>query len=42
MHKKNLIEVLHGDRELLVIFSGIILTAVAMLSLAITAGIWYL
>jgi hypothetical protein len=42
MSKKNLIVVLHDDRKLLSLFSGIILTAVAMLSLAVTAGTWYL
>lgn len=42
MNKKNLITVLHDDRELLAIFSGIVLTGVAMLSLLVTAGIWYL
>jgi hypothetical protein len=42
MNKKNLITVLQDDRELLAIFSGIILTGVAMLSVLVTAGIWYL
>jgi hypothetical protein len=30
------------DKELLALFGGIVVVAVIMLSLAITAGIWYL
>jgi hypothetical protein len=39
---RKLTAVLHDDRQLLKLFSGIILTAVALLSIAVTAGIWYL
>lgn len=39
---RKLTAVLHDDRRLLELFSGIIFTAVALVSLAVTAGIWYL
>ena len=42
MHKgKKLAEVLHADRQLLAIFSGMVLSAIFFVSLAATAGIWY-
>jgi capsular polysaccharide biosynthesis protein len=42
MNGKNLIAVLHEDKKLLAILTGIICTFAAMLSLAITAGTYYL
>ena len=38
---KKLTAVLHDDRKLLAMFSGIILSALAFVSLAVTAGVWY-
>jgi hypothetical protein len=40
--KTKVLDVVSHDRELLALFGGILLVAVAMLSLAITAGVWYL
>jgi len=42
MKTKKLTAVLNDDRQLIGLLSGIILTAVALVSLAVTAGIWYL
>jgi hypothetical protein len=42
VNKKNLIAILSIDKELQAIFSGVILSAVALVSVAIAAGIWYL
>jgi hypothetical protein len=42
MNKKNFMDILCIDKELRAIFSGVILSAVALASVAITAGIWYL
>ena len=39
---KRFLAVLGSDRELLAIFSGIVLTGIALISLMITAGICYL
>lgn len=39
---KKLLAILSGDRQLRAIFSGVILAAVALLGVAVTAGIWYL
>ena len=38
---RNLFAILSGDRQLRAIFSGIVLTAIALLVVAITAGVWY-
>jgi hypothetical protein len=42
MNNKNLLALLSGDRQLRAIFSGVILAAVALIGVAITAGFWYL
>jgi hypothetical protein len=42
MNNKRLLNLLSMDRDLRAIFSGIILTSVALISMAVTAGIWYL
>lgn len=40
--KKKLLAILSSDRQLRAIFSGVVLAAVALLGVAVTAGIWYL
>ena len=42
MNNKKLLAILSGDRQLRAIFSGVILAAVALIGVAITAGFWYL
>jgi len=42
MNRKNLIAVLYEDKKLLAILTGIICTFAVMLSLALTAGTYYL
>ncbi len=42
MNSKNLLNILRVDRQLLAMFSGILFSFVIMISLAVTAGIWYL
>jgi len=42
MNKKKLLNILGGDRQLLGLFSGAVLSACALLSVVVTAGIWYL
>ncbi len=42
MNSKRLLALLSGDKQLLATFSGMIFSFVALLSLAVTAGIWYL
>ncbi len=42
MNNKKLLSILGGDKQLLAMFSGVILCAVALLSMAVTAGVWYL
>ena len=42
MNNKNLLILLSTDKLLRLIFSGVILSAIALLTLAITAGVWYL
>ena len=42
MNNKKLLTILGKDRELLAMFSGIILTGIAAVVLLITAGAWYL
>ena len=39
---KKLFAILSGDRQLRAIFSGVVLAVVALLGVAVTAGIWYL
>jgi len=39
---KRFTAVLHDDRKLLAIFSGMILSAMVFISLLATAGIWFL
>lgn len=36
------VAVLKNDRKLLAMFSGLVLDAVILIGLAVTAGIWYL
>ncbi len=38
---RNLFAILSGDRQLRAIFSGIVLTTVALLGVAVAAGVWY-
>ena len=42
MNNKNLLILLSTDKLLRLIFGGVILSAIALITLAITAGIWYL
>ena len=42
MNRKNLVNLITRDRQLLRLFSGMILSVAIMVSLAVTAGIWYL
>lgn len=42
MNSKKLLARLTSDRQLLAIFSGVVLSAIALISVAVTAGIWYL
>ncbi len=42
MNSKSLVNLITRDRQLLKLFSGMVLSVVVMVSLAVTAGIWYL
>lgn len=42
MNSKRFLTLLTGDRQLLATFSGMVFSFVAIISLAIMAGIWYL
>lgn len=42
MTSKNLIKLLGSDRQLLTIMSGIICSGIALVTLVVTAGVWYL
>ncbi len=42
MNNKKLSNLLRGDRQLLAMFSGILFSFVVLISLAVTAGVWYL
>ena len=42
MNSKKILTILNKDRQLLAMFSGIVFSVVAMISLAVTAGICYL
>ena len=42
MNSKNLVNLITRDRELMRLFSGMVLSVAIMASLAITAGVWYL
>jgi hypothetical protein len=42
MNNKKLLNVLGGDRQLLGLFSGVVLSAFALLSVVVAAGVWYL
>lgn len=42
MNSKNLVNLITRDRQLVSLFSGMVLAAIALLSVAITAGVWYL
>lgn len=42
MNRKNLVNLITRDRQLMRLFSGMILSVAIMVSLAVTAGIWYL
>ena len=42
MNRKNLVKLMTRDRQLLSLFSGMVLSAAVLVSLAVTAGIWYL
>lgn len=42
MNRKNLVNLITRDRQLLRLFSGMILSVAIMISLAVTAGVWYL
>ncbi len=40
-NRKKLLAILGDDRELLTLFSGVVLSGIALVTLAVTAGIWY-
>ncbi|MFC1905286.1 hypothetical protein ACFLXL_00575 [Chloroflexota bacterium] len=42
MNRKNLANILFQDRQLMTLFSGIAMSVVALISLVVTAGVWYL
>jgi len=42
MNNKSFLALLSTDRQLRVIFSGVVISAIALLSVAVTAGVWYL
>jgi hypothetical protein len=42
MNNKNLLTILSGDKQLRAIFSGVIIAAVALVGVAVTAGFWFL
>lgn len=42
MNSKRFLTLLIGDKQLLATFSGMVFSFVVLISLAVTAGIWYL
>jgi hypothetical protein len=42
MNSKRFLSLLIRDRQLLAMFSGMVFSFMALLSLTVTAGIWYL
>ncbi len=42
MNNRKLLTLLRVDRQLLAMFSGILFSFVVLISLAVTAGVWYL
>ena len=42
MNSKNLVNLITRDRQLMSLFSGMVLSLVVLVSLAVTAGVWYL
>jgi hypothetical protein len=42
MNNKKLLNIIGGDRQLMGLFSGVVLSAFALLSVVVAAGVWYL
>ena len=42
MNNKKHLTIFGGDKQLLGLFCGVVLSACALLSVVITAGVWYL
>ena len=42
MNNKKRLSLFGGDKQLLGLFFGVVLSSAALLSVAVTAGIWYL
>ena len=42
MNRKNLLNLLHQDRQLMKLFTGMVVSVAVLISLAVTAGVWYL
>ena len=42
MNNKKGLAIFGGDRQLLGLFFGVVLSALALISVAVTAGVWYL
>jgi hypothetical protein len=42
MNNKSFLTLLTTDKQLRVIFSGMVISVIALLFVAVTAGIWYL
>ena len=42
MNSKNLVNLITRDRQLMSLFSGMVLSVVVLVSLAVAAGVWYL
>ena len=42
MNKKNLVNLIRQDKQLKTLFSGMVMSLVFLVSLVVTAGVWYL